>query len=202
MNPELRRNIIVVGVLVVVLGFVVWFFGMRETAQQAQIRKNRAEAAANAKAGGTKGKSSPATKSGVSASISSVFQDADVNINELIQNIREVEFKYEDAREARNPMTPLVGGTRFTPGGAAKVGLPTGAGLDENLVYEANRKDVTGIIWDEVNPLAVIDEEIVGVGYVFDERILVKEIAELYVVLSLKLDDNEELEIVKELKEQ
>lgn len=200
MTPDLRRNIIIIGSLVAAFALVIWLFVLRENPEMAQIRKNQAAAAADRRA---KGEGSAVSTTGVSASISSVFQDTDVNINELIQNIREVEFKYEDAREARNPMSPLVGGTRFTPGSAASYGREAGDGaVDENLVYEANRKDVTGIIWDDTRPLAVIDDEIVGVGYVFDERILVKEIAELYVVLSLKLDGNEELEIVKELKEQ
>lgn len=200
MTPDLRRNIIIIGSLVAAFALVIWLFVLRENPEMAQIRKNQAAAAADRRA---EGEGSAVSTTGVSASISSVFQDTDVNINELIQNIREVEFKYEDAREARNPMSPLVGGTRFTPGSAASYGREAGGGaVDENLVYEANRKDVTGIIWDDTRPLAVIDDEIVGVGYVFDERILVKEIAELYVVLSLKLDGNEELEIVKELKEQ
>ena len=71
--------------------------------------------------------------------------------------------------------------------------------LAENLLYEANRKNLTGIIWDDVTPLAVIDNAVVYVGYEFEEPIIVKTIERDYVVLAIA---GEDIEVVRQLKEQ
>jgi len=127
----------------------------------------------------------------------SVFDEIDINIQELVQNIKEVSFRYEDEHLARNPSAPLVGAYAIY---SKKVDLANGeVPTTDNLLYEANRKKVTGIIWDEKHPMAVIDDEVVYVGYRFEEPISVKAILADHVVLSLT---NDGLDIIRELKEQ
>lgn len=137
--------------------------------------------------------------------VESVFEEANFDIDELMNSIKDVEFSYADAREVRDPFLPLLGGTAF-------IEFEGGSGgdaprlMDENVIYEANRRRVTGIIWDNAFPLAVLSEvgqpdEIVSEGFDLGNGILVSKIAHNHVVLALRLE-NETMEIVKELKEQ
>ena len=127
----------------------------------------------------------------------SVFEEIDVDIQELGQNIKEVTFNYEDARAARNPAAPLVGSYAvFNKMYDIEDGEEAST---DNLLYEANRKHLTGIIWDETNPVAVIDNEVVSVGYRFEEPISVKSIGQDHVVLTIA---DEGLDVIRELKEQ
>lgn len=140
------------------------------------------------------------------ANLESVFQEVDINIKDLVKSIKEVDFDYQLARIARDPMAPLLMGIAFDQKRHASSGLNS-ATMSDSLVYEANRKTVTGIIWDESNPMAVIrepgyPEQIVEVADKIGSGIVVKAIEQNHVVFALSLD-NETVEIVKELaKEQ
>lgn len=186
MNPENRRQIIILSVVGLFLAGALYyalFMGGPSTlvpgaAQEAQGTAETIE-----------------------------FIEADVNIDELIKNLTEVSFKYAESREARNPMTPLLGIAR--PGTGPVLGGPNGFTpgtrrrlSGENLIYEANRKDVTAIIWDETSPIAVVDDIVVRVGADFDTRggIVVKEITNEGVVLSVQIE-NTRLDVVRPLKE-
>lgn len=138
------------------------------------------------------------------AEIESVFEEADFDIEELADNIKDVEFDYADAREVRDPMVPLLGGSAFVEFQGSEPGQ-TVTLVDENVIYEANRKKVTGIIWDGNYPLAVLSEvgepdEIVFEGFDLGNGIVVRDIQHNHVVLALQLE-SETMEIVKELKE-
>lgn len=137
---------------------------------------------------------------GTVVAVESVFEEADVDIDELIKNIKEVDFKYAEVNEARDPLLPLANVSQtILENGSARI-TRTAPEFDE-IIYEANRKTLTGIMWDETQPLAVVDNEIVHVGFEFPEGIVVSSIERNHVVLSLELE-NENLEIIKELKEQ
>lgn len=147
----------------------------------------------------------PTTQTDLST-VKSVFQEAEFDIEELAQSIKDVEFNYAEAREVRDPMIPLLGGTSFLEFQDAPGTEAITTRLDENIIYEASRKKVTGIIWDETFPLAVLSElgepdEIVSEGFEIGGGIRVTSIRHNHVVLSLRLE-NETIEIVKELKEQ
>lgn len=188
MTPDQRKRAILLSVLLVVVVTVLWFQFFRTPSAPETI------AAAVA---------TPATAP--VAQVESVFQETQVNIDELVKNIREVDFEYRADVQARDPMSPLVGSSYIALQRAA--GDAAGPVRDkQSLVYEANLKHVTGIMWDPHAPMAVIKtpgvgDEVVNLGFEFEEGIHVKDIGRDHVVLSLKLE-GEEVEIVKELEEQ
>jgi len=189
MNEENRKQVIGLVALLLVLGGALWFSVFKKDptdgpAIGASTTASSQQTLAAAQA------------AGVSSRISSVFQEAPVDLQELIVNIKEVEFNYRDAHDSRNPTAALVGDpmlfrARRVPGG--------GDELAENLLYEANRKNLSGIIWDDEKPLAVIDDAVVYVGYEFEEPIIVKTIERDFVVLAIA---GEDIEVVRQLKEQ
>lgn len=144
------------------------------------------------------------TDSGTSTTaVQSVFEKIDLDIDELVKSIKEVGFDYTRRKSARDPMVPLAGGSKISrPSGDVLAGLE-GSDADKTrvLIYEANRKEVTGILWDEENPLAVIDDEIVHVNYAFESGIRVTKIGPTEVILVVTIG-NEEIEVPRELKEQ
>lgn len=190
MNVENKKQFIALGALALVLGGVLWMVVFKKGPEGPAIQAGQ-EASTQMAAATTAD-----TKSGMSSRISSVFQEAHVDLHELIQNIKEVEFNYREEHDGRNPTVALVGDPMlfrtYTDWG-------DGDEIAENLLYEANRKNLTGIIWDDDTPLAVIDGEVVGVGHEFQEPIIVKAIEQNFVVLAIA---GEDLEVVRQLKEQ
>lgn len=136
-----------------------------------------------------------ANQAASSTKTASVFEEIDMDIEDLVQKISEVKFNYHDNHEGRNPSMPLVG-KHFIQ--LAKADNASPETLQENLLYYANQMQVTGIIWDNDKPMAVVDEEIVHIGFRFEEPISVKAITPDHVVLTLV---GEEIDIVRELKE-
>ncbi len=187
MDSNQRNRVILLGGLGVVIAAVFWYQFFRSPA---------ATPAAVA---------SVPTATAELANVESVFEEANFDIEELANSIKDVEFTYAEAREVRDPMVPLLGGTAFIEFEGTKAG-ETVTLLDENVIYEANRKKVTGIIFDGASPLAVLSEsgepdEIVSEGFDLGGGIVVRTIQHNHVVLALQLE-NETMEIVKELKEQ
>lgn len=134
------------------------------------------------------------------------FEKVDFDLAELVKSIQEVEFRYSEVRETRNPMTPLIGtasGTSLEGREGFEEGPEGGEGGLANPIYEANRKEVKGILWSPDRPLAVVTDRksidlVVGVGYEFEEGIRVKEITHNSIILAVVLE-GVELEIVREL---
>ncbi len=190
MNRD-QRNIIILAVLLVgVVGALFYSF-------------NSASPPAGTPAPGAAGASATAAGS----MVESVFEDTDVDIEELFKKIEDVEFDYSLVREARNPMVPLVGRTQTilndedVVGG---VGGPTPE--DEEVIYRAYQKTLTGVVWDESDPLAVmndgLEDIVVYQGYEFpNEGIVVSAIAKDHVVLTLNLA-GQQREIIRELTEE
>lgn len=99
-----------------------------------------------------------------------------VNIDELLKGVQEVSFDYEAMRIDRDPLDPLVGQIRD------QNALPvTGA----SGVLEIKRKRITGILYDEKNPQAVVDDEVVGIGHVYPNGVKVIEIQKDKVIFQL-----------------
>lgn len=190
MNPENKKQIIALIVLGVVLAGVLWFMVFKKNPQTSAIQIDTPQTEQSAA-----GLQSPNTST-AGARISSVFQEADVDLDKLIQNIKEVEFDYALAHGSRNPTFPLVNDPMIFRARRAPL---SDAEVTEDLIYAANRKDLTGILWDKEHPLAVMDDEIISVGHRFAEPIVVKAIEQNRVILAL---GGEGLEIVRELKEQ
>ena len=114
-----------------------------------------------------------ASPSPASAAPSSKTQikKVDVNIDELLANIKEVDFDYERERLPRDPMAPLVG-TLTAKQGEGKEERPSAP----PTAVQVMNKVVSGILWDERHPLAVVDNEVVHPGYVYADGVTVESI--------------------------
>ena len=192
MNQENRRQIIILVVVLLLLGAAVTY---SMSAGPGGGSPNPALAKAGGSAAGTEG-------SGI-ATFESVFQDVEVDIEQLIQNIEPFEFIYNDVRIARNPAAPVVQNDEIDPSTWPKTDVAIG---DDSIIFFAEQKEVTGIIWDETSPLAVIDGEVVGEGHEFaltgsDKTIVVKTIAEDFVVLSIPSEDLDVSKYLQEVEE-
>lgn len=130
------------------------------------------------------------------ARVESVFQKVDVDLDQLLQEVRVVDFDYAKEHTDRDPTLPLVGDSMLLRARTARI---TGEQDTDDLLMAAARKNVTGIMWDPRHPLAVIDNEVVSVGFEFMDTIIVKAIERDHVVLGLA---GQEEDVVRELKEQ
>jgi hypothetical protein len=186
MNEQNKKKAIVLGVLGIALVVVLYLQFTGETAPVASGTKTAMNQPGIA----------VGTGNAAVPQVSSVFQRSDVDIDQLIQSVSEVEFDYASEHVSRNPTLPLVGGVSFFRARMAEGETVLEA---DDLLYAANRKELTGIIWNDARPLAVVDNEVVHVGYRFIEPIEVKAIEQGRIVLAI---DGQDVEIVKELKEQ
>jgi len=188
MDPEQKKKAIILGVLVLAMPVLLWWFVFRTSPEEAAFNKAQAESL-----------NVPGAPP-----IQSVFDQNPVDLNGLFASIQEVSFRYANEQIPRDPMLPVSG---------AQINLGrTPGGLDaddEPVVYVAQRLEVTGIIWDEDEPVAVINDgsvdNIVDIGFTypnFNDRLRVKFIGEDYVVVEVILSDGEAQEFRKELKEQ
>ncbi len=125
---------------------------------------------AAAGAAGTAGGAASATPAPANAGGTQLRQ-SNVNIDELVAGIREVDFNYETSKLDRDPMTPLVG--RMAARAATQRQLAaakSGENVSEQqsaAIGAVETMRLTGILYDEHKPLAVIDDTVVGVGYEF-----------------------------------
>jgi hypothetical protein len=130
------------------------------------------------------------------ARVGSVFQKVDVDLDQLLQEIKVVDFDYAKEHGDRDPTLPLVGDSMLLRARNAKLAATQDT---DDLLMAAGRKVVTGIMWDVNRPLAVVDNEVVTVGFEFEDTIVVKAIERDHVVLGLAGQDQD---VVRELKEQ
>ena len=89
------------------------------------------------------------------------LETVDVDIDELLKEIEVVTFDYATERIDRDPMAPLVGRVY-------RAGEPTPPGPTPPRMVVL-RKNVTGIIWDEYDPVAVVDDEVVSLGHTYPD---------------------------------
>jgi hypothetical protein len=194
MDAKQVRKFAALGVLSVVAAVVI-YMQMRPSAEERAIQENfrnsQDQAAAQPAAG-----TATAQQQAASPSLQSQFQRANVEIEDLLAGVQRENFMYDDVRIQRNPMQPLVGS-------AAPVNfkMSDSKGSDEMLserITQAIRNmKITGIIWDEVYPVAVVNDEIVYNGYVFqDTGIRVASIESTRIILQF-----DETEFPVELEE-
>jgi hypothetical protein len=97
------------------------------------------------------------------------FVDVDIDVKDLLQKVEGVNFDYQQARTDRDPMKALIGrGSSSVDAGVAPVLTPGGV----------QRKSITGIVWDQYSPRAVVDGEVVGIGHVYADGVEVYDIEE------------------------
>lgn len=187
-NPKKTKQAIVLGVLGLVLAGVL---GSQLLGGGATPTTQAAQTGAQAPA-----RISADALPNAEPRVASVFQHANVNLDSLVQEIKVVEFEYAKEKEERDPTWPLVGDANLLRSRKAKSAGPADP---EDLLLIAKRMRVSGIIWDDKSPLAVIDDNVVGVGFEFEESIFVKAIERDRVVLGVT---GREEDVVSELKEQ
>ncbi|MBI5091450.1 MAG: hypothetical protein HZB26_03300 [Candidatus Hydrogenedentes bacterium] len=192
-----QKQVIMLAVLgVALLGAIYWQF-FRESPADREYRENMAKSAsAPAEAAPAPGASPVAAAAAGPAR--SRFASDTVNIDELLASVKEVDFDYEKNKPPRDPLAPLIGAS--TKRTAAIPGAEPGKqekGPDPVLVQAAKAMKVTGIVFDEKTPVAVVDNTVVGPGYAFPNGVTVDSITRSQVVLKVQ---NQTFPI--ELKEQ
>lgn len=188
MNKKMPKGqIIVLVLLVVVAGFFIYraLLSSGETPPPAAATKPAAQQPAAGPNAGTPAAVPDATKAATApaANAASAFKQSNVNIDELLASIKEVDFDYALERETRDPMTPLVGKHALTQYMAAENGGAANALNSGEAQRLAMNMTVTGIVWDKKSPMAVVNNEVVYPGYVFDSGIAVESIEPTRVLL-------------------
>jgi len=89
------------------------------------------------------------------------FREEEVNIDELLQEIEVVTFQYPQA--GRNVMQPVRLEKQLAAEGEDEPSI-----MNQRLQTIAQKK-VTGVIYDPENPLAVVDNEVVGEGHTYPD---------------------------------
>lgn len=177
---ENRRQLIIAGaLLVILLGVLFYQFVLAKpktptppTTTTAQTTSTTTEQVTATTASGTS----------IAPNIDTLEQNVDEIIENLLTAIQIVQFNYQEIPPPRNPMTPLVGiiqTTMFEP----ETPVPS----TEVTPGQVLSKKITAIIWDEFQPLAIIDNKLVAEGHTFPDRIQVLKIEPTRIVF--KLDD-------------
>jgi len=162
-----RRQIIIMAVLGVMFAGVLFY--------QFVIKGGAAPAPATRSATAAGKTAGPAAAAPAAASAPAA--PAEIDIDALLASIQEVDFDYEKDRVPRDVMAPLVG----------KVAVRTdeegsGAPVAPATLGKVMSKIVSGIVWDESFPVAVVDNEVVEPGYEYADGTIVESIEEDHVV--------------------
>jgi hypothetical protein len=148
-----NRQVIILGVLiVVVIGVFVYQFVLSGSSAPASTGTSTP---------------SPAARANMAVTEPARLKEVSVDSDTLLSEIEVVTFSYADLRIERNPMTPLVG--RLNTG---EIDLP----ISKPTTMEVLQKKVTGIIWDQYDPQAVVDNEVVTIGHVYPNGVKVYDI--------------------------
>ena len=166
-----KQRIIILGVLMVALCGVIYYqfflmdpMGGYETSTQPRETAEESDAAPDAVP--------PQT-----------LITSDVDIDALTEEVREVEFDYEAERVSRNPMSPRVGPSVMAAGdGGAEDDAAAEIAERERTL---RRLRVTGIVHDGVNPMAVVNEDVVEEGAQLMNGARVASIAPDHVVVEM-----------------
>lgn len=159
MNQENKKQVIMAGVLGVVLVIVLVY-------QFAIAGGSGAPPKPSGSSGGaqTTSNSAPARPTVAPTRLKKV----DVDLDELREKVDVVTFRYEDSRISRSPMTPLVGRIRTQLEGLTP--------LSPASTMEIAEKSVTGIVYNEYAPVAVIDDEVVSEGHQYADGVVLTKI--------------------------
>lgn len=172
MNSQRNQIILAVVLAIVLVGVVYYQFVVK--AAPTTPAKPKTAAADKARAG--KASSKAADKSAADAAESE--PSAPVDIYALLASIKEVDFDYSKERVPRDVMAPLVNkvAVRAAEEGAAPTAIAPAT------LGKVMSKAVSGIVWDETYPVAVVDNEVVEPGYEYADGTAVDSIQEDYVV--------------------
>lgn len=194
MSGGTKKIVIVVVLLVLFAGVLVWQLMPDKKYRQymANQNKNPQTTSPHPQPAGQRpataapaAQATAAARPAASPAQGSVFTSSNVDLDTLLARVQEVEFDYESERLPRNPMRPLVG-----PMAPTKLSQGQEADQDSVTSFEAERiasnMKVTGILFDEHNPMAVINGEVVSPGHHFPEGVVVDQIEEGRVTLRVQ----------------
>lgn len=174
MNEQNKKQIIIVAVLAVLLVGVLVY--------QLVLAGDPPPSSGSAKTGETTSAAAPARRAAARpVAAVSMLEETEIDIDELTQSVEVQPIDYSAVRIARNPMTPLVGIPDFVDS-SSESGTGPGGGIAPPPIAIA-RREVTGIIWDSQQPVAIIDNMVVHEGYVFADGVVVQEIEPTRVLL-------------------
>jgi len=168
MNQDNKKQVILAAVLGVVLVVVLVYQLL--IAGGPTPPTPPASATATATAGGAAtGANTTVASAAAPAGAPARLNKVDVDLDQLLRNIEAVNFEYSNERISRNPMTPLVGRIFSTPGAVEE----TGPILNE---FSIRQKSVSGIIYSEFSPVAIIDDQVVTEGHEYADGVVVTRI--------------------------
>lgn len=178
-----RKQIIIAGALAAVLVAVLAYQFLFAGGVTPVVPKNTAPAGGTAVAGapvavkpeGTQ--VAQAAPKGAASGQPLELMQVDIDPDALLKDISVVPFDYQANKIDRNPMTPLIGVIRA---GEAKAVATPGTAQD------VMQKKVTGIIWDDHNPVAVVDDEVIGVGHAYANGVQVQAIEKDRVIFKVR----------------
>lgn len=162
MNQENKKQIILAGilgtVLVVVLVYQVFIAGGAGTPPN--VANNTGSTTSPSSSGST-------ASLGAASATPERLKQVDVDLDVLLKNIEVVTFDYAKKAISRNPLTPLVGRIRTPVEELA---------LSPASRHEVSQKSVTGIIYNDYKPIAVIDDEVVTEGHQYAGGVILTRI--------------------------
>ena len=163
MTPDQKKKIGIVVVLVIALGGVIFW----------QMKPNPAYKTANQNAAAAKPqKTATGTASGAAGGVGSVFEEV-INLDELLASVKTIEFDYGLMPRRNNPMRPKTDIYVIPdPGPGPGPGPP----IDPGIISKIRSKIVSGIMWDPYSPLAVVDNEVLALGDVILDGVIVDSI--------------------------
>ncbi|MGI6137770.1 MAG: hypothetical protein ACOYI9_01925 [Candidatus Hydrogenedentales bacterium] len=175
MNEQNKKQIIMAAVLgVVLVGVLVYqvmFSGPPDTGRSSdkdstQSAKEKTKSTAAARRASAKAGAAPFPGSGKALELS--------DIQAMIASVEVKPLDYMKEHIARNPMSPLVGVLRRS-GQSEASEEPTEA-MSQIRIDTTAAREVSGIIWDSQYPLAIVDDMVVHVGFVFPNGAQVEKI--------------------------
>ncbi len=179
-----RRQFIIAGALLVILVGVLFYqfvLAKPKPPSPPATQKSQTTPATQAKTTTPLQMTSTSTIGTIAPTIETLEQNIDEIIENLLTAIKIVQFNYQEIVPPRNPMAPLVGVIQTTMF-EAETPVPS----TEVTPGQVLSKKISAIIWDEFQPLAIIDNKIVAEGYTFPDQIQVFRIEPTRIVFKLE----------------
>ncbi len=183
MNQQ-RQIIIAVILLVVLVAVLIYQFVIAKPKPPTQpTTSQRATTTRTTTQKGTQRTTSPTPSltQEITPNIEELEENVDEIIERLLAGIQVVQFNFQEVVPPRNPMTPLVG---LLPKTLFELETPVPS--TDVAPGQVLNKKISGIIWDEYQPLAIVDDKLVPEGYTFPDRVQVYKIEPNKVILRLE----------------
>ena len=126
-----------------------------------------------------------------------------MDVKSLLASLKQEPINYQEVRIPRDPMKPLVGKvTERSSGGKGGItdsGMPAETppvsdvnprmpDAKQQKIVSVQSRRITAVVWDAHAPVAVVDDEIVSVGYTYPDGVQVYAIEPSRVVF--KVDES------------